>query len=109
MTPGSAYKTNGRVESEMNMVKKGVRTLIAAGACPLERWPLAARQVGERRLRHQLAQAGWPVGKLLRFGARAYALKNPGKTAMSGGATAVRKSWFGALLLELRSPQQPTL
>ena len=77
MTPGSAYKTDGRVESEMNMVKKGVMTLIAAGACPLERWSLAARQVGERRLRHQLAQAGWPVGKLLRFGARAYALKKP--------------------------------
>ena len=74
MTPGSAYKANGRAESEINMVKKGVRTLISAGACPLERWPLAVRQVGERRLRHQLSQAGWPTGNL-RFGARAYALK----------------------------------
>ena len=75
MTPGSAYKTNGRVESEMNMIKKGIRTLISAGACPLERWPLAARQVGERRLRNQLSQSGWPVGRLLCFGAKAYALK----------------------------------
>ena len=75
MTPGSAFKTNGRAENEVGMIKKGVRTLISAGACPLDRWPLAVRHVGERRLRNQLNQAGWPVGKLLRFGSKAYALK----------------------------------
>ena len=75
MTPGSAFKTNGRAENEVGMIKKGARTLISAGACPLDRWPLAVRHVGERRLRNQLNQAGWPVGKLLRFGSKAYALK----------------------------------
>ena len=75
MTPGSAFKTNGRAENEVGMIKKGVRTSISAGACPLDRWPLAVRHVGERRLRNQLNQAGWPVGKLLRFGSKAYALK----------------------------------
>ena len=73
LAPGSAYKTNGRVESEMNNVKKGIRTIISANACPLERWPLAARHIGERSLRDQLHQAGWPVGRLLRFGSKAYA------------------------------------
>ena len=47
LTPGSACKTNGRVESEMNMVKKGIRTIITANACPLDRWPLAARHIGK--------------------------------------------------------------
>ena len=75
MTPGSAFKTNGRAENEVGMIKKGVRTLISAHACPLDRWPLAVRHVGERRLRNQLNPAGWPVGKLLRFGSKAYALK----------------------------------
>ena len=59
----------------MNMVKKGIRTIITANPCPLDRWPLAARHIGERRLRNQLHHAGWPVGRLLRFGSKAYALK----------------------------------
>eukprot|EP00435_Cladocopium_sp_Y103_P032651 s1805_g8.t1 len=75
MTPGSSYKANGRVEGEMNVVKKSIRTLIAAGAALLTQWPLAARHVGERRLRGQLHQLGWPVNRLLRFGATAYALR----------------------------------
>ena len=75
MTPGSSFKTNGRVEGEMNNVKKNVRTLIGAGACALNHWPMAARHVGERRLRSQLHRLGWPVGRLLRFGCTAFALK----------------------------------
>ena len=74
MTPGSSFKANGRVEGEMNVVKKSIRTLITAGASTLQQWPLAARHVGERRLRAQLQLLGWPVGRLLRFGATAYAL-----------------------------------
>ena len=78
LTNGSAYITNGRAESEINMVKKSIRTIITANganACPLDRWPLAARHISERRLRNQLHHAGWPVGRLLRFGPKAYALK----------------------------------
>ena len=43
--------------NEVGMIKKGVRTLISAHACPLDRWPLAVRHVGERRLRNQLNPA----------------------------------------------------
>eukprot|EP00435_Cladocopium_sp_Y103_P021236 s2552_g5.t1 len=75
MTSGSTYKANGRVEGEMNVVKKAIRTLISAGASTLTQWPLASRHVGERRLRSQLHQLGWPVGRLLRFGATAFALR----------------------------------
>ena len=35
MTSGSSYKANGRVEAEMGMVKKSIRTLITAGGCTL--------------------------------------------------------------------------
>eukprot|EP00435_Cladocopium_sp_Y103_P029454 s2415_g7.t1 len=55
--------------------KKSIRTLISAGAAKLKQWPLAARHIGERRLRSQLHQLGWPVGRLLRFGATAFALR----------------------------------
>ena len=75
MTPGSSYKANGRVEGEMNTIKKSIRTLISAQLAPLKQWPLAARHIGERRLRAQLQLLGWPVGRLLRFGATAYALR----------------------------------
>ena len=75
MTPGSSYKANGRVESEMNMVKKSIRTLISAQLGTLTQWPLIARHIGERRLRAQLQLLGWPVGRLLKFGATAFALR----------------------------------
>ena len=41
----------------------------------LNQWPLAAIHIGERRLRGQLRSLGVPVGPLLKFGAKAYALK----------------------------------
>ena len=75
MTSGSSFKSNGRVEGEMNVVKKAVRTLISAGVATLKQWPLVSRHVGERRLRLQLHQLGWPAGRLLRFGAKAFALR----------------------------------
>ena len=81
MTPGSSFKTNGRVEGEMNTVKKSIRTLVSSGVATLQQWPLVARHIGERRLRAQLHGLGWPVGRLIRFGAKAYAM---------------RKSWQGS-------------
>ena len=59
----------------MGVIKKSIRTLISAGTCALQDWPLAARHLGERRLRNQLNALGWPVGKLVKFGAKAYALR----------------------------------
>ena len=75
MTSGSSFKANGRVEAEMGVIKKAIRTLISSGDCTLTQWPLAARHLGERRLRRQLNALGWPVGRLLKFGAKAYALR----------------------------------
>eukprot|EP00435_Cladocopium_sp_Y103_P030555 s975_g7.t1 len=75
MTSGSSFKANGRVEGEMNVIKKSIQTLISSGVAKLNQWPLAARHIGERRLRRQLHQLGWPVGRLLRFGATAFALR----------------------------------
>ena len=75
MRSGSSFKTDVHVEGEMNVIKKGIRTLISAGVAPLKQWLLASRYIGERRLRLQLQQLGWPVGRLLRFGAKAFALR----------------------------------
>jgi len=59
----------------MNMIKKSIRTLIPARLGTLTQWPLIARHIGERRLRAQLQLLGWSVGRLLRFGATAFALR----------------------------------
>eukprot|EP00435_Cladocopium_sp_Y103_P015831 s130_g3.t3 len=68
LTTGSSYKSNGRVEAEVGNTKRAIRTLISAKMCPLEFWPLAARHIGERRLRNQLLRVGWPAAPLLNFG-----------------------------------------
>eukprot|EP00435_Cladocopium_sp_Y103_P033382 s1981_g8.t1 len=73
MTTGSSFKANGRVEAEVGVTKRAVRTLISAKLCPLDHWPLAARHIGERRLRCQLQRVGWPTSPMLQFGAKAFA------------------------------------
>ena len=75
LTSGDSYKSNGRVEGELGVVKKHVRTVLTTTGLGLEMWPLAATHIGERRLRGQLRSLGFPIGPLLRFGSRAYALK----------------------------------
>ena len=75
LTSGNSFKANGRCEAEVGYVKKHIRTLLAATGTDVKHWPLAAIHVGERRLRNQLAILGFPTGKLLRFGAKAFALK----------------------------------
>ena len=74
LTSGSSYKSNGRVES-VGATKRAIKTLISAGLCPAELWPLAARHIGERRLRNQLKNVGWPASPMLRFGSKAFALR----------------------------------
>eukprot|EP00438_Fugacium_kawagutii_P007554 Skav217693 [mRNA] locus=scaffold1925:59391:64646:+ [translate_table: standard] len=75
LTPGSSWKSNGRAEAEIGVIKRGIRTLINAEKCTLTQWPLAARHVAERRLRDQLHRLGWPAGPLLAFGTRGYAIR----------------------------------
>ena len=75
LTTGGSFKTNGRVEGELGVVKKHIRTVVAATEVGLDKWPLAAIHIGERRLRGQLRSLGFPSGPLLKFGAKAFALK----------------------------------
>jgi hypothetical protein len=74
-TAGDDYKANGRVEAELGVTKRAIRTVLSAGGYNIEWWPLIAKHVGERRLRAQLRACGYPVGDLLRFGTRAFALR----------------------------------
>ena len=74
-TSGDDYKANGRCEAELGVIKRATRTVLSAGGHTLAWWPLVARHVGERRLRAQLRSVGYPVGELLQFGTRAYALR----------------------------------
>eukprot|EP00438_Fugacium_kawagutii_P019184 Skav219373 [mRNA] locus=scaffold76:661740:669233:+ [translate_table: standard] len=75
MTAADDWKANGRVENEIQQVKKLVKVLISSNKCELEQWPLAARHASERRLRGQLREVGWPVGDLLPFGSTAFSLR----------------------------------
>ena len=75
MTSGDNYKANGRCEAEIGMVKRAVRTVLSSGGHDINWWPLIAMHVGERRFRAQLRSVGYPVGDLLKFGTRAYALR----------------------------------
>ena len=63
------------MEGELGVIKEHVRTIISATGLGLEYWPLAAVHVGERGLRGQLRSLGLPVGPMLQFGSKAYALK----------------------------------
>ena len=47
---------------------------MSAGGHNVNWWPLAAKHVGERKLR-QLRALGYPVGDLLQFGTQAFALR----------------------------------
>eukprot|EP00438_Fugacium_kawagutii_P017886 Skav201903 [mRNA] locus=scaffold3992:11450:20578:- [translate_table: standard] len=75
MTAADDWKANGRVENEIQQVKKLVKVLISSNKCDLHQWPLAARHASERRLRSQLRAVGWPVGDLLPFGSTAFSLR----------------------------------
>ena len=75
LTSGDSFKSNGLVEGELGVIKKHVRTVVTSVNMGLDIWPLAAIHIGERRLRSQLRSMCFPVGPLLHFGARAYALK----------------------------------
>lgn len=74
-TSGDNYKANGRCECALGQIKRATRTVLSAGGHNVNWWPLAAKHVGERKLRSQLRALGYPVGDLLQFGSQAYALR----------------------------------
>ena len=74
-TSGDNYKANGRCECALGQIKRATRTVLSAGGHNINWWPLAAKHVGERKLRSQLRALGYPVGELLQFGTQAFALR----------------------------------
>ena len=74
-TSGDNYKANGRCERALGQIKRATRTVLSAGGHNVNWWPLAAKHVGERKLRSQLRALGYLAGDLLQFGAQAFALR----------------------------------
>ena len=66
-TCGSDWKSNGRAENEIGIVKRHAKVLMRAHAVNEEAWPMLVRHAAERRLRWQLRQVGYPVPALLPF------------------------------------------
>ena len=66
-TSGSDWKSNGRAENEIGIVKRHAKVLMRAHDVPEEQWPILVRHAAERRLRWQLQQVGYPVPDLLPF------------------------------------------
>ena len=66
-TTGSDWKSNGRAENEIGIVKRHAKVLMRAHNVAEELWPILVRHAGERRLRWQLQQVGYPVPELLPF------------------------------------------
>eukprot|EP00435_Cladocopium_sp_Y103_P040850 s2478_g11.t1 len=72
-TDGDGWKSNGRVESEIAVLKRGIKTLLNSAGLADNYWPLAARHFAERRWRQQLAAMNYPVDPLKVFGKKAWA------------------------------------
>ena len=69
-TEASDWKSNGRCESEVGMVRRSVNTLMKTSGSKMEDWPLLARHAGERRGRQQLTSMGFEVAPLLPYNQR---------------------------------------
>ena len=70
MTGGDEGPSNGRIECEVNQVKRRLRLLIKESGLDRKWWPGIARYVGEERLRRQCAHLGVPSTALLPIGGR---------------------------------------
>lgn len=66
-TCGSDWKSNGRAENEIGLVKRHAKVLMKAHNISEDLWPILVRHAAERRLRWQLQQVGYPVPDLLPF------------------------------------------
>ena len=66
-TSGSDWKSNGRAENEVGIVKRHAKVLMKVHGETDESWPLLVKHAGERRLRWQLQQVGFNVPALLAF------------------------------------------
>ena len=72
-TAGDEAATNGRVESELGIVRGDARSLLKSSGLALGYWPMAIRAASEARFRSQLRRMGAPTTTPLPFGIKAYA------------------------------------
>ena len=70
MTSGDTPQENGRVESEINQVKRRLRLMLAESQLPRANWPNVVRWVGEQRCRAQLQQLGVPTKPMIAPGTK---------------------------------------
>ena len=68
-------RSNGRAENEIGIVKRHAKVLMKAHNVAEELWPILVRHAGERRLRWQLQQVGYPVPELLPFNTKVFVKK----------------------------------
>ena len=69
MTAGDDSKANGRVEGEVNQLKRRTRLFLHDAGLPHSFWPVALRHASEQRVRLQLERLGLESPPMLRFGA----------------------------------------
>ncbi|CAK9043067.1 unnamed protein product [Durusdinium trenchii] len=69
MTAGDDSKANGRVEGEVNQLKRRTRLFLHDAGLPHSFWPVALRHAAEERVRLQLERLGLESPPMLRFGA----------------------------------------
>ena len=70
MTGGDEGPSNGRIESEVQQVKRRLRLLVKESGLGEKYWPGIARWIGQERLHAQLQVVGVPVKPLLPIGAQ---------------------------------------
>ena len=69
MTGGDDAKSNGRVELEVNQIKRRTRLLLHESGLPHGFWACALRHAAEHRLRAQLHRLGVVTRPMVRFAA----------------------------------------
>ena len=69
LTAGDDSKANGRIEGEVNQIKRRTRLLLHDSGLPQSLWPTALRHAAEGRVRLQLERLGLPSPPMLRYGA----------------------------------------
>ena len=68
MTGGDEGPSNGRIEAEVQQIKRRVRLLVRESGLEEKHWPGVVRHAGEERLRAQLKDFGVPTQPLLPIG-----------------------------------------
>ena len=67
---GDDAQANGRIEQEVNQVKRRLRLLVSEASQPRHFWPMMLRQVVEERRSYQLQALHVPAPVIVPYGAR---------------------------------------